>query len=276
MGIKGNQFWASEADTIRKMYWEDRKTLAEIAEHYDVYPKTLTEQMRKNGIPTRHSAATPYNSKYEFNRNFFDVIDTEEKAWVLGFIISDGHVSKQGSIMFSVHERDEDILDKINSVLESNVKVQQKRGTPYCSLTLTSRYMCSVLLEYGLNSNKSKGFDFAKVLEVVPDELKVHLIRGMFDGDGSLRVYKYDYFKKHSYHFGYTGTYETCSYVRNFFELFTKMVDEGGAWTCVTSNHADILRICDILYSNATIYGNRKYHTYLEILGICSVEFAAS
>lgn len=37
------------------------------------------------------------------------------------------------------------------------------------------------------------------------DSHENHFIRGMFDGDGSIRYYKYGYQKSPRYHFGYTG-----------------------------------------------------------------------
>lgn len=61
------------------------------------------------------------------------------------------------------------------------------------------------LRNYGFSNTKSKMMDIALIISNVPRYLYRHLIRGMFDGDGSITIYDYPYFKKHSYHLGYTG-----------------------------------------------------------------------
>ena len=75
----------------------------EIAEFYGLYPDTIYNVMKRLGIPARKDR---YNSTYTLNPNYFDCIDTPEKAYVLGFITADGHVSTRGVIMFSQHKKE--------------------------------------------------------------------------------------------------------------------------------------------------------------------------
>lgn len=49
--------------------------------------------------------------KYDFNRNFFEVINTQEKAYVLGFLYADG-CNTMKSITFNQLEQDVDILEQ--------------------------------------------------------------------------------------------------------------------------------------------------------------------
>ena len=59
---------------------------------------------------------------YKFNHNFFKCIDSEEKAYVLGFFFADGYNSDT-QIEFTQLEQDEDILIQINKALESEVPI---------------------------------------------------------------------------------------------------------------------------------------------------------
>ena len=49
---------------------------------------------------------------YDVNVDFFTCIDTEEKAYILGFICADGHISED-RLVITVSIKDVDILEKI-------------------------------------------------------------------------------------------------------------------------------------------------------------------
>lgn len=49
--------------------------------------------------------------KYSLNESYFEKIDSEEKAYFLGFLFSDGSVSKY-SLNLSLAEVDKEILEK--------------------------------------------------------------------------------------------------------------------------------------------------------------------
>lgn len=111
--------------------------------------------------------------------------------------------------------------------------------------------------------------DIEKIIKSIPINLERHFIRGMFDGDGSFRIYKYPYFKKHTYHLGYTGTNDVVMYVYKTFKLHTKIVKESDTcFTCVSSCRSDISKILDYLYEDANIYINRKYEMYIKFKNI--------
>ncbi len=270
------EYWLSEKDNLLSLYIEERMRIREIAELYHVAESTIRSHLRSFGVHIRKGAEARHNAKYQIDMDFFTDIDTEEKAWVLGFVLADGHVSKKGNLLFTVQERDVDILEKIQKAMKTDTPIKKKGGHPYYILCISSAYICKRLCDMGLNNRKTESFDFELLLQKVPEHLRHHLVRGMFDGDGSLCIYKYPYFKKHSYHFGYTGIRIVCDYIQDFFSLGTKMADEGnGYWTCVSSNHSVILDACEKMYSGANIYGNRKYHTYLQMRKFCSEEYAA-
>ena len=56
------------------------------------------------------------------NENYFNVIDTPNKAYVLGWIVSDGYVSKN-KLVFGL--KDLEILEFIKKELDSNHKISE-------------------------------------------------------------------------------------------------------------------------------------------------------
>lgn len=96
----------------------------------------------------------------------------------------------------------------------------------------------------------------------------------MFDGDGCIGYYKYNYNKKHSFHFGYTGLLEVVTFIQNFFDIHTKLVQETNiVYTGTTKNIHKIIDIKHLMYHDAHIYMNRKYDTFCKIEQIYKKEF---
>ena len=89
----------------------------------------------------------------------------------------------------------------------------------------------------------------------------------MFDGDGSIRIYNYEYLKKPQYHFGITGLKNVCEFIKNYLNIDRKIVKESDiTYTCVTRDLNKIKEIYEKLYFDATIYMDRKYNTFKEII----------
>lgn len=239
--------------------------------------------MRQLGIERRVVGSdTRPNALYSVDSHFFDRIDTPEKAYTLGFITSDGHISKNGSVMFTQSKSEEDILFKIRDAVKSNHPIKDKMSTGYsgqykpklvATYSFRSEIICNKLHEMGLTNNKSMDFDISQMLPYIPKEFERDFVRGMFDGDGSIRIYKYSYFPKHTYHIGFTGLKKTCDYVQEVFGLKTKMANEGnGIYTVVSACRTDIVRIGHYMYDDATIYLDRKKETFDRVYALVAEE----
>lgn len=273
MKNRGFAFWRSQRDAIDEMYNVKKMSSADIARHYGVYDSTIRTNMRKLGIPTRKIGGSERpNALHDLDSSYFDQIDTANKAYTLGFIASDGHVSSRNAVMFAQSPMELDVLDKIRAELKSNHPIRKKSESAY-TFSFTSKHICDRLRDMGLNNRKSYGFDFAKLLSCVPEAYERDFIRGLFDGDGSIRIYKYDYFPKHTYHLGFTGIIETCNYIQQKFDLHTKMANEGnGIFTVVSSCRSDIVRIGHFMYDNATMYMDRKKQTFDKVYALAQSE----
>lgn len=63
---------------ILEMYKNGNSTI-KIAKEFNCCPGTINKRLKKLGVKMK--ANREYRTKYSFNHNFFDTIDTEEKAY---------------------------------------------------------------------------------------------------------------------------------------------------------------------------------------------------
>lgn len=119
------------------------------------------------------------------NQDFFETIDSEEKAYWLGFIYADGTVSKkenkQKSISIELSQKDLKHLEKFAKIFNSNVKKYNKKLS--CKVSVTSLKLWEDIQKYNIIPNKT--YIEINVLEKIPNHLKKDFIRGFFDGDGN-------------------------------------------------------------------------------------------
>lgn len=209
-------------------------------------------------------SSTRCNAKYYFDYQYFNEINNEHKAYWLGFMLADGFVNER-EISFCLKDDDKYLVELFKQDLKAEHPIKYNQYN-YPFLTIVSVDMCRTLYSYGFHNNKSYHVDIEKVVKNVPNELEHHFIRGMFDGDGCIKYYNYDYFKKPQYHFGYTGTMDVCNYIKDKLDIKTKLLFEGNVtYTARTRDPKLINKIFEYLYKDATIYMNRKYETFKQI-----------
>ena len=139
---------------------------------------------RKNKFSGRNNP----NCKYKnLDDNFFSTIDTEFKAYLLGWIASDGHVSANNDIRIEINIRDEEILKTLrNGICPDIPMVYRNNGsTDLIGFCICSKKICEDVCSY-LQINPGKKSDTVQ-LPKLSEELTWTFIRGLFDGDGSVR-----------------------------------------------------------------------------------------
>lgn len=144
--------------------FKDGHTLKSVSELYDIPLETLRCHFYRHNII----------EKYRVNHSVFKVIDSEAKAYWLGYIFGDGSISNQNRLTLS--SKDLDHLEKFRQFLGSNHKIGND------SISLTSRKIVSDLISHGVEVRKQFS-DSIKFPNIAP-ELKRHFIRGLIDSDG--------------------------------------------------------------------------------------------
>lgn len=134
------------------------------------------------------------------NIKYFDQIDTEYKAYILGLIYADGTIddkvkgNREWRLIISLQEEDGFILNKlIKDTTSRKVRIdnppstQKKNWKKRAVAYIGNTYMCESLIKLGCVPRKSQvGMKFPNI----PDHLIHHFIRGFFDGDGCVTVNK--------------------------------------------------------------------------------------
>lgn len=205
-----------------------------------------------------------YNALYNIDSHYFDVIDCEHKAYWLGVITSDGFVNNR-EVSLCLKKDDIGLIKEFKKDLKSEHPIKiNKDGNPF--ITIVCKQLCDSLQSYGLHNRKSWNLNIDKIINNIPSKYEHHFIRGLFDGDGSIKYYKYSYLNKPQFHFGYTGLECVCQYIKDKLNIDRKLVHEGNVtYTLVTRNKNTIIDIYNYLYKDATIYLSRKHKTFKEI-----------
>ena len=223
------------------------------------------------GITDRKLSIT---RKYELNEEFFDNIDTEEKAYILGFLITDGYNNEKDYVIsIKLQERDKEILEKIRKIIGSNrplVYFKEKtnikkdggiiKGGPSWSLVISSKNISQKLALIGCYQCKS----LTARLPTIRSDLYNHLLRGIFDGDGSINI-------THSsqYRFQIYGNKEFLEDIQKLL-INSVGVNKIKIYKHPTNNEYMLeyggnnssYKILSWIYNNSTIYLQRKYERF--------------
>ena len=213
--------------------------------------------------------------------DYFDEINSPNKAYILGFIYADGcneidEERKRYCLSISVEKTDIDVLQQIQNELNHTKNLTLKtnnHGTEYYTLSLCSKKLCYKLKELGVVPKKSLVKQFPTY---IPNELIPHFIRGYFDGNGSLIIQKRsegDCYKP-SVSATITSTEDMClhfsSIVQQKCNVTTHVYDickEGACKDKIKSfrviGNNQTKQFLDYIYKDADLKMNRKYQKYL-------------
>ena len=257
----------NDIEKIAALYYGEHLTCPEIARRYGNISSVVVQRaLKRHGYKLRRER---YNSRYDINIHTFDQIDSEGKAWALGFIAADGHVSAQGNLVFAQQRSQKDALEQVRSICESNAPIGSKASGNAVTLCICSKTLCERLVSMGLNHQKSHGYDFDKLLSYVPQDLLTHFLRGLFDGDGSIRYYNYPYHKKHTVHLGLTHTLPAVTFWANYFGSYTKLVKENDVvYTWCSTDRFLAEKVYYELYEKAHYFVGDKKRAFEEFIAI--------
>ena len=119
------------------------------------------------------------------NYDFFNSIDSKEKAYVLGFWCADGYMTipKQCKTTFSIgfSSCDFEHLELIKSLIECEHPIKKRKDNSY-RIDIGNKTLGKSLINLGFDTNKSLTAKYP----IIPNKFDSHFIRGVFDGDGCI------------------------------------------------------------------------------------------
>ena len=275
-----SKFTEEEKQKIIDLY-KTGKTPSQICKEVDSLkdrkPQTLYPILIKAGLYQKKDKNDL--RRFKVNDHYFDVIDNEHKAYWLGLLLADGFLSNSGhateSFGISLSIKDKYILEEFVKDLESTYTVKEYIGKSkfensctdfaYAKLLIKSKQIFNKLIEYGFTIKKS--YDGVVPEEHIPDNLKIHFIRGYFDGNGGLSIGS----GSHLYTLDFTGTKEIITWILKYFDKENLKLQErhpdrdNNNVSIKISGDKQIYSIMNQIYKDATIYLNRKYERYLKL-----------
>lgn len=171
----------------------------EIAVDYDTVGCVIRKHLEDAGIDRR--TALEAHTLYPINSNFFDDINNREAAYVLGWMYSDGcNKTYASTVQIILSAKDTEVLEKIRKFLGHETKpfrffkaklpVSEGYGE-YVDYCIYNQKISRVLNDLGMVKRKT----YAPILDLPrglrPEYIR-HFLRGLIDGDGTIKVYNYD------------------------------------------------------------------------------------
>jgi len=249
-------------------YIIDKLSGQKIASILTINVKTVFAILKRNNIKSRTLSESAM--KYICQDDFFNVINTEKKAYWLGVLFADGNItkkaSKSGQIIFSSKDKEwvELFLLDVGSNNFPNCEYQKLYKKYIWKAQITSAKMYNDLDNLGCTPTKTKTIK----LPQINDSLIHHFIRGYFDGDGTVGVYKN--LKNNDWKILKSGF---CSGSQKFIIDLLKVLPVKNKTikqvkNCYITQHSlrDTLNLFDYMYKNYTVCLKRKREVFVNYL----------
>lgn len=210
---------------------------------------------------TKISASKRHNPNID--EDYFENIDTGDKAYWLGWLLTDGCIDKN-SVSISLQARDRYILDQFAKDIgvENKVKVFNKA---YYRLYFCSKKIVNDLSKYGIVDNKT----FSVVIPDIDEKYVSDFLRGCFDGDGGFSILNSR--GRTEIELSFCGNFNTVSKFNTLVSerccLNEKNVTKNNSIFRVRwSKKEEVLKICEFFYNGASTHRlDRKYQMFLAI-----------
>lgn len=177
-----------ELDVVQK--YKSGKNMNQLADEYGCSRSVIDDTLRRHNVQKR-SPSEAYRT-YQINDYYFDEIDNQDKAYILGFLYTDGHNTSKYDIGhydigLTLQLGDKYILDemchKMGMNRESRIIINSTNKRPYARIDIMNKHMVLQLDSLGVVPNKTRKTEFPYWLR---KDLYPHFIRGILDGDGCI------------------------------------------------------------------------------------------
>lgn len=248
-----------------------------IAEMYRINHKLVGRVLDDLGIKRVHNGVR----KYQLNETYFDNLDSDNKAYILGLLYADGYNDPhKATIRLQLQCEDVHILESIRKEFESARPLKFIKCSDHVasngfvskdmySFECYSSHMCKRLSDIGMVNCKS-------LVQKYPDIQSCFdrsFIRGYFDGDGSFCHSYVTTQNRFQDQITITSTNDFCT---RALEIIRNNISIGGAIydaSCMNgvtkvisiSGRNQCKLFLDWLYDgNPSLYLKRKYKKYLD------------
>ena len=215
-----SDFWSDSEISVLKKCINDGMFMSEIISTIGRSEKSIFNKMAKLGLRLKERTEEEkslYRRVYSVDDNYFSNIDSQKKAYWLGWFITDGYVitklntERQGNVNVNhlglhLQKNDLNVLEELRNDLKSDypISFRNKRESFYyvnkitqkgnliqsnesCTFEFSSAKMIQDLAKYGIHQNKTYDITFPKELE---SKYYPGFIAGVISGDGCIDIKK--------------------------------------------------------------------------------------
>jgi len=213
---------------------------------------------------------------YALDDSFFDVIDTEAKAYWLGFVNADGCVRagpvgtagwQRHALSVKLQASDFGHLEKMKADLSAENPVLSVKGRTEAQagaeITLSSQRLVESLIRLGVTPRKS----LTATPWDGPDHLMRHYWRGMVDGDGTIVKHPGP---RNKWHLRFLGSEPVVEAFRVWASAAcgsaADKYPKAKIWSWTVGGLAAPQALVRVLYDGSTVCLDRKYELALELM----------
>lgn len=270
----GTIIWSEDQiDYIIKDYQNNFST-GQLANKFSCSTDAIRRLLKKNKIKILNLSELG-RKDFPRNSNFFNQIDTIDKAYWLGFLYADGYIGLTNEIRINLKKDDEQHLVKFlvaieakNSKIHYSIKKDNDKIYHQAYIGIRDKQLVEDLINKGCFRQKSLILEFPTE-EQVPYNLLSHFIRGYFDGDGSIHFTMSGNAKTPNYRISFIGTKNFLIGVQKFFNKEKLSLQHNGNYFSFQINgNKQVELILNILYKNSEEknYLDRKKEIYNHFL----------
>lgn len=237
-------------------------SLEKISKKYHTCAYKLGKALKEDGVVIVRN-----NQKHTYNTEFFKHIDTEEKAYWLGFLYADGYIGKRTTMELALAKADEKHLEAFRDCIAPKVPLEPReiklKGKMFHAvrLSFTSKEIKDQLNSLGCLNKKSLTLQFNKNL--LTSDLMRHFLRGYFDGDGC--IYATGWVLSGNAKFLTAVQTYLLEHVSGYTQVEVRKDKRSNIYSVSKGTPRAALRFLHYIYQNATIYLERKYNKYIEL-----------
>lgn len=246
-------------------YLNENYTLKQLGREFECNYGTIRNLLNKHNIQSKGN-----KQGYPRNEYYFNVIDSINKAYWLGFLYADSCIHSN-NYEISINITDKEHIEKFklaigainHKIIETNDKRWKNAKTLY-QFTIKDKQLHTDLIKWGCVPQKT--FQICEIPNI-PRNYVSHFIRGYFDGDGSLHYLQ----GTNNYRISFTsGSKEFLEDIKKELQVNVsiKSHKEENTYQLQISGRKQIEKILNYLYQNSLpeIRLDRKYNTYLDCL----------
>lgn len=126
---------------------------------------------------------------YTIDESTFDRNLTQNTAYCLGLLLSDGHLNyDRGSVQYACKTSDECLIRIILHSIKSTHPIKRYiiRGRSYSRVSISNKKLARAIIDRFQLPKLNKSTNNLFVPKIISKKLLPHFLRGYFDGDGSI------------------------------------------------------------------------------------------